>query len=121
MRYYQHSMGTITVDGIPVDDLNVEWLRSMIGIVSQEPVLFHTTIAENLRMGRSNVTQDEMEEACRDANAHEFIIKFPNGYESKIGEGGVRLSGGQKVCPICLIKESDFGGENLNESLTKIF
>uniref|UniRef100_A0AC35GLM7 Uncharacterized protein n=1 Tax=Panagrolaimus sp. PS1159 TaxID=55785 RepID=A0AC35GLM7_9BILA len=96
MKYYEHSMGTIKIDGKLIEDLNVEWLRSMIGIVSQEPVLFHGTIIENLKMGFSNVNQEEMEEACKDANAHEFIIKLPNGYESLIGEGGVKLSGGQK-------------------------
>uniref|UniRef100_A0AC34FJI9 Uncharacterized protein n=1 Tax=Panagrolaimus sp. ES5 TaxID=591445 RepID=A0AC34FJI9_9BILA len=96
MRYYEHSMGTVKVDGIPVEDLNVEWLRSMIGIVSQEPVVFHATIAENLKMGYWNVSQEDIEEACKDANAHEFIAKLPNGYDSLIGEGGVKLSGGQK-------------------------
>ena len=98
MRYYQQEQGSITLDGLPVEDLNIQWLRSIIGIVSQEPVLFHRTIYENIRMGKSDVTNDEIVQVCKDANAHDFIVKLPDGYDTKIGDGGgIKLSGGQKV------------------------
>ena len=96
MRYYQQESGSVTVDGVPLEDLNFEWLRSTIGIVSQEPVLFQATVAENLRMGKRDATKEEMEEVCKMANAHEFIVKLQDGYDTKIGDGGIKLSGGQK-------------------------
>ena len=86
----------VIIDGIPLDVLDVEWLRSTIGIVSQEPVLFQGTVAENLKMGKNDVTEKEMEEACKMANAHEFVVKLQDGYDTKIGDGGIKLSGGQK-------------------------
>ncbi|CAD5221357.1 unnamed protein product [Bursaphelenchus okinawaensis] len=96
MRYYTPDSGHITIDGQTYEDMNTKWLRSVIGIVSQEPVLFAATISENLRMGKENATRDEMIQVCKDANAHEFICKLPDGYDTFIGDGGVRLSGGQK-------------------------
>ncbi|KAI6211343.1 Multidrug resistance protein pgp-3 [Aphelenchoides besseyi] len=95
-RFYEQEQGSITLDGNPLEDLNIQWLRSHIGVVSQEPVVFAASIEENLQMGRIDVTPEEMVEACKLANAHEFIQTLPNGYETRIGEGGVRLSGGQK-------------------------
>ncbi|KAI6239003.1 Multidrug resistance protein pgp-3 [Aphelenchoides fujianensis] len=95
-RFYEQEQGSITIDGHPLQDLNVEWLRSTIGVVAQEPAVFACSIEDNLRMGRPEVTTEEMVEACRQANADEFIRTLPNGYETRIGEGGVRLSGGQK-------------------------
>ena len=77
-------------------ELNLKWLRSNIGVVSQEPVLFDTTIAENIRYGNENVTLDDIKKAARDANAHDFISKLPNGYDTLAGERGTQLSGGQK-------------------------
>uniref|UniRef100_A0A7E4ZR48 ABC-type xenobiotic transporter n=1 Tax=Panagrellus redivivus TaxID=6233 RepID=A0A7E4ZR48_PANRE len=96
MRYYNPESGSITIDDIPIEDINVESLRNTIGVVSQESVVFQTTISENVRMGKPTATQHELESACRLANAHDFIVKLPNGYETFIGDGGVRLSGGQK-------------------------
>lgn len=84
------------LDGVPLQDINVEWLRNTIGLVSQEPVIFATTVEQNLRMGKEDLTEKEMIEACMNANAHEFIMKLPNGYQTRIGEGGIKLSGGQK-------------------------
>ena len=69
--------GQLTIDGVDIKDLNINWLRSNIGLVSQEPVLFDTTIGENIRFGREDVTQSELEQACRDAKAYEFICKLP--------------------------------------------
>ena len=77
-------------------ELDVQWLRQQIGVVSQEPVLFATTIAENIRYGKEGVTQAEIEEAAKVANAHSFISEFPDGYETLVGERGTQLSGGQK-------------------------
>ena len=79
-------------------DLNLHWLRQHIGVVSQEPVLFATTIAENIRYGRDRVTQEEIESAAKAANAHSFISELPDGYDTLVGERGTELSGGQKQC-----------------------
>lgn len=68
----------VSLDGENIKDLHIGWLRSQIGVVSQEPILFNTTIAENIRYGREDVTQKEIEEACRQSNAHYFISKLPN-------------------------------------------
>uniref|UniRef100_A0A915CZ45 ABC-type xenobiotic transporter n=1 Tax=Ditylenchus dipsaci TaxID=166011 RepID=A0A915CZ45_9BILA len=96
MRYYTFSQGALTIDGVPIEELNVEWLRNTIGVVSQQPVLFATTVEENLKLGKENATLKDMIQACKTANAHEFISKLPKGYQTLIGEGGVKLSGGQK-------------------------
>ena len=86
----------VKVGGYDVRELDVQWLRQQIGVVSQEPVLFATTIAENIRYGKEGVTQEEIEEAAKVANAHSFISEFPDGYETLVGERGTQLSGGQK-------------------------
>lgn len=76
--------------------VNLYWLRQHIGVVSQEPVLFNTTIAENIRYGKEDATQEEIEEAAKAANAHLFITELPDGYKTIVGERGTQLSGGQK-------------------------
>ena len=76
-RFYDVDAGAIQIDGNNVKDLNVHWLRMQIGVVSQEPILFATTIAENIKFGRDNVTTDEMDQACRDAKAYDFVQKLP--------------------------------------------
>ena len=86
----------VKIGGYDVRELDVQWLRQQIGVVSQEPVLFATTIAENIRYGKEGVTQAEIEEAAKVANAHSFISEFPDGYETLVGERGTQLSGGQK-------------------------
>ncbi|CAD5216666.1 unnamed protein product [Bursaphelenchus xylophilus] len=96
MRYYSPEKGSVLIDGKPIEDLNVNWLRNVIGIVSQEPIVFAATITENMKMGKEDLTEEEMIKACEAANAHEFICRLPNGYDTQIGEGGVKLSGGQK-------------------------
>ncbi|KAI6242300.1 Multidrug resistance protein pgp-3 [Aphelenchoides fujianensis] len=88
--------GEITLDGIPINELNVAWLRSCIGVVAQEPAIFSASIRTNMRMGKVDATDAEIESACRMANAHEFISKLPQGYDTDVGDGGIRLSGGQK-------------------------
>ncbi|KAL3994240.1 ABC transporter transmembrane region family protein [Acanthocheilonema viteae] len=96
LRYYNQGRGELTIDGIPLNLINIRWLRQMIGVVSQEPVLFAATVEENIRLGNEKMTVEEMERVCQVANAHNFIKKLPMGYKTRIGEGGVQLSGGQK-------------------------
>ena len=86
----------MTVGGYDIRQLNLHWLRSDIGVVSQEPVLFATTIAENIRYGREDVSDEEMIAAAEAANAHSFISELPDGYNTLVGEMGTQLSGGQK-------------------------
>uniref|UniRef100_A0A182FDS3 ABC-type xenobiotic transporter n=1 Tax=Anopheles albimanus TaxID=7167 RepID=A0A182FDS3_ANOAL len=95
-RLYDPLSGYVTIDGTNVSELNIGWLRSMIGVVGQEPVLFATTIAENIRYGNPEASQGEIERAAKIANCHSFIMKLPNGYGTMIGERGAQLSGGQK-------------------------
>ena len=84
------------IGGKDVRTLNLKWLRSHIGVVSQEPVLFDTTIAENIRYGREDATMKDIEAAAKAANAHSFISELPDGYKTLVGERGTQLSGGQK-------------------------
>ena len=74
----------------------MKWLRNELGLVSQEPTLFNTTISENIRYGSPQASQKDIEEAARLANAHDFIMSFPNGYETDVGENSAQVSGGQK-------------------------
>ena len=86
----------MTVSGVDVRDLSLKWLRSHIGLVSQEPVLFNTTIAKNISFGKEGATLEEIQESARKANAHSFISDLPDGYNTIVGERGMTLSGGQK-------------------------
>ncbi|XP_076263945.1 ATP-dependent translocase ABCB1-like isoform X1 [Rhynchophorus ferrugineus] len=95
-RFYDPTSGLITVDGVDLKDINLSYLRQNVGVVSQEPALFATTIAENIRYGKLNATLDEIVAAAKKANAHKFICKLPHGYQTVIGERGAQLSGGQK-------------------------
>ena len=96
LRFYDPQGGAVCLDGRDLRQLNVAWLRRVVGLVSQEPVLFATTLADNLRYGRPHATQAELEAACAAANAHGFITKMVDGYETFVGERGAQLSGGQK-------------------------
>ncbi|XP_043365314.1 ATP-dependent translocase ABCB1-like isoform X2 [Dermochelys coriacea] len=95
-RFYDPEKGMITIDGHDIKTLNLRYLREIIGVVNQEPVLFATTIAENIRYGREGVTMEEIEKAVKEANAYDFIMKLPNKFETMVGERGAQLSGGQK-------------------------
>uniref|UniRef100_A0A8C3KR03 ATP binding cassette subfamily B member 1 n=1 Tax=Calidris pygmaea TaxID=425635 RepID=A0A8C3KR03_9CHAR len=95
-RFYDPREGTVTIDGQDIKTLNVRYLREIIGVVNQEPVLFATTIAENIRYGREDVTMEEIEKATKEANAYDFIMKLPHKFETVVGERGAQLSGGQK-------------------------
>ena len=95
-RFYDVSAGAIRIDGHDVRDVTMESLRAQIGIVPQETMLFSATVRENIRYGRLNATEEEILQAAKDANAHEFIMALPEGYDTKIGERGLNLSGGQR-------------------------
>ncbi|XGW26293.1 hypothetical protein V3C99_007146 [Haemonchus contortus] len=96
-RFYTPLSGRVLLDNQDLATLNLEWLRGqVIGLISQEPVLFATSIEENIRYGKPSATDEEVMQAARLANAHGFITSFPNGYQTVVGERGVQLSGGQK-------------------------
>ncbi len=95
-RFYDVTSGSVTIDGMDVRDVTMESLREQIGIVPQETMLFSATVLENIRYGRLDATEEEVIEAAKAANCHEFIMDLPNGYQTKIGERGLNLSGGQR-------------------------
>nr|XP_051708696.1 ATP-dependent translocase ABCB1 isoform X4 [Oryctolagus cuniculus] len=95
-RLYDPTDGVVSIDGQDIRTMNVRYLREITGVVSQEPVLFATTIAENIRYGREDVTMDEIEKAVKEANAYNFIMKLPHKFDTLVGERGAQLSGGQK-------------------------
>jgi ATP-binding cassette subfamily B (MDR/TAP) protein 1 len=95
-RFYDPDSGSVEYEGTNIKDLNVQWLRDQLGLVSQEPTLFNTTIGENIRFGLPSATQQDIESAARKANAHDFIMSFPKGYDTEVGENSTQVSGGQK-------------------------
>ncbi|CAJ0585540.1 unnamed protein product, partial [Mesorhabditis spiculigera] len=95
-RLYDVEEGEILVDDCPIRDLNIRHLRQIVGIVQQEPLLFNATVAENLKVGAPELSEEEMISCCKQANAHDFIMKLPQGYDTLLGHGGIQLSGGQK-------------------------
>ena len=96
-RFYDPKAGSIMLDGKDIKTLNVRWLRNQLGLVSQEPVLFMGTVADNIRYGKRNATQAEIEDAARNANALDFITNsLSAGFDTPVGQGGGKLSGGQK-------------------------
>jgi ATP-binding cassette subfamily B protein len=95
-RFYDPQAGRITLDGIDLRDIDLTSLREHIGIVTQENYLFHDTIAANLRYGRPDATQGDLEAAARAANIHTFIASLPQNYDTVVGERGHKLSGGER-------------------------
>lgn len=95
-RFYDPDDGRVLLDSTDLKDIAVSDLRAAIGVVSQEPLLFDKSVRENIRCGRPDATDTEVERAARDANAHDFVSAFPDGYDTLVGAGGSRLSGGQK-------------------------
>nr|XP_043620752.1 putative multidrug resistance protein [Erigeron canadensis] len=95
-RFYDPIEGDILLDGHKINKLHLKWLRSQMGLVNQEPILFATSIKENILFGKEGASFDDIVAAAKDANAHDFIVKFPDGYETNVGQFGVQLSGGQK-------------------------
>ncbi|KAJ6225429.1 hypothetical protein RDWZM_003974 [Blomia tropicalis] len=100
-RFYDPNSGNVQLDGVDIKELNIGWLREQISVVGQEPVLFDTSIEENIRLGVQSdqidsITQDDIVKAAKEANAHEFIESLPDGYKTFVGDRGMQLSGGQK-------------------------
>lgn len=95
-RFYDPSAGVVTLDGTDLRQINLCWLRDHISLVSQEPVLFAGTIAENIALGKPGATREEVIDATKKANAYDFIRNFPNGLDTDVGDRGAQVSGGQK-------------------------
>ncbi len=95
-RFFEPQSGRITLDGVDLGRIRLQSLRAAIGIVPQEPLLFSGTIGDNIRYGKLDATQAEIEMAAREAHADEFIVQLPRGYDTTVGERGIRLSGGQR-------------------------
>lgn len=96
MRFYDLDKGQISIDGVNINKFSKSYLRSLIGTVPQEPIMFNNTIAYNIGYGRRRVTQKEIIAAAKMANLHKFITTLPRGYKTNVGERGIKLSGGQK-------------------------
>ena len=129
-RFYDVSSGAITVDGIDIRDIKLDDLRNNVGIVQQDVYLFAGTILDNIRYGRMDATDEEVVRAAKNANAHEFIMSFPQGYHTDIGQRGVKLSGGQKQRlsiarvflknpPILIFDEATSALDNESEQIVK--
>ncbi|OVA09128.1 ABC transporter [Macleaya cordata] len=95
-RFYDPLEGEILLDGIRIDDFQLKWLRSQMGLVSQEPALFATSIKENILFGKEDATINEVIDAAKASNAHNFITHLSQGYDTQVGERGIQMSGGQK-------------------------
>ncbi len=96
MRFYDANQGQILIDGMDISLLKIESLRKLMSIVTQEPLLFNDSIYNNIVFGMDNITESQVENAAKIANAHDFILKTENGYQTPIGDRGIKLSGGQK-------------------------
>jgi ATP-binding cassette, subfamily B (MDR/TAP), member 1 len=95
-RFYDPLEGSVEYFGEDIKTLNVSWYRDQLGYVGQEPTLFNDTIARNIAYGAPEASRTDIEEACRQANAHDYIVEFPEGYDTPVGQRGTQLSGGQK-------------------------
>ncbi|CAL5059836.1 unnamed protein product [Urochloa decumbens] len=95
-RFYDPSAGEVTLDGVDIRRLRLKWLRAQMGLVSQEPALFATSVMENILFGKEDATEEEVVAAAKAANAHNFISQLPQGYDTQVGEHGIQMSGGQK-------------------------
>ncbi|SFB22637.1 ATP-binding cassette, subfamily B, MsbA [Flavobacterium swingsii] len=95
-RFYDVNEGTITIDGIDIKDMKLESVRGLMGLVTQDSILFNDTIKNNILLGKENAADEEVLEALKIANAYEFVMNLPNGMETNIGDAGNKLSGGQK-------------------------
>jgi len=94
--FYKPISGQVLLDGSDINNFNLKWYRQQIGLVSQEPILFATSIADNIRYGKASATMDEIIAAAKAANAHNFISNLPKQYDTQCGEKGLQMSGGQK-------------------------
>lgn len=129
-RFYDVTDGEVLLDGIDVRALDLHFLRSKVGVVQQDVYLFAGTVMDNIRYGKPNASEEEIIEAAKHANAHDFILSLPNGYHSEIGQRGVKLSGGQKQRlsiarvflknpPVLILDEATSALDNESESIVK--
>jgi ATP-binding cassette, subfamily B (MDR/TAP), member 1 len=95
--FYRPTGGTIKYKGVDVTELNVRWLRDQLGLVSQQPILFDCSIEDNIRYGLPGATHEQVVEAAKQANAHNFIMGFPDGYATSVGQGSTLVSGGKTL------------------------
>jgi subfamily B ATP-binding cassette protein MsbA len=95
-RFFEPASGRILIDGTPITDLTLRSLRRSIAIVTQDPIIFPGTIAENIAYGQANISREQIEDAAKQAFAHEFILQKPIGYDTRLDGLGAQLSGGQK-------------------------
>jgi ABC-type multidrug transport system fused ATPase/permease subunit len=127
LRFFDAEEGTVMLDGKDVRDFPIEYLRNQISVVFQEPYIFYGTIRENLRMAKPDATDEELTEAAKLANAHEFIMEFQDGYDTLVGERGATLSGGErqriaiarailKAAPILILDEATSSVDMVHEA-----
>ena len=130
-RFYDVVDGSVSIDGVNVKDIEIRSLRQIMGIVSQETILFNDTIGSNIKYGLQNVSEERMKNAAKNANALDFINEQPEGFNTVIGEKGVRLSGGQrqriaiargilKNPPILILDEATSSLDTESEHLVQI-
>lgn len=130
-RFIRPSLGKVTIDGMDINQVSASSLYSLIGMVNQEAILFHDSIRNNIAFGKPDASQEEIEQAAKIANAHDFILDTPQGYESIIGERGAKLSGGQRqrICiaravlqnpPILLLDEATSALDTESEQLVQV-
>lgn len=127
LRFYDVTAGRIVIDGLDIRDVTLSSLREALGVVPQDPLLFNATVMENLRYARPTATDEEIFEACRAAAIHDRILTFADGYESRVGEQGVKLSGGEiqrlaiarvflKDPPIIILDEATSAVDTMTEA-----
>ncbi len=130
-RFYDVTEGSVTIDGIDIRDVKLKSLRDNIGMVQQDTYLFADTVYENIRYGKPDATREEIVEAAKRAHAHDFIMSFPDGYETHVGQKGSKLSGGQKQRisiarvflkdpPILILDEATSALDNESEKLVQL-
>ena len=130
LRFYDIDSGSIAIDGADIRDVTLASLRANIGLVTQEPILFDESVADNIALGKPGAGRAEIEAAARNAAAHDFITELPQGYDTRVGEGGLKLSGGQrqriaiaramlKNAPILLLDEATSALDAENEVLVQ--